>query len=159
MRRFLVLPAMLAALALAGCQSSEKSQASGGAVTFCDRLIGWEAVKGEDGAERAITRAEVCAKPAGDGVWMKVPQVHSKLRGRSYWLLMPNTDRHLAASAADGSLVLAGWTLQARPFGWAHEIVAVRDEGKVQLGALPAGACPRKAVGKKPQIRYCIPAN
>ncbi|MCK8465257.1 hypothetical protein MUY35_15465 [Aliiroseovarius sp. S1339] len=159
MRRFLVFSALAASIGLAGCQSSGDADANRGAASFCDRLVGWEPIGGRSGAERAVTRAEICAKTAGDGVWMKVSQVHSKLRSRSYWLLMPRNDRHLASSSADGSPVLAGWSLQARPFGWAHEIVAVREEGKVSAGALPAAACPRKAVGKRPELRYCIAAN
>lgn len=158
MRRILMTSAMMASIALTGCQSS-KTHTPEGQVTFCDRLIGWEPITGETGAERAVTRAEICSKPAGDGVWMKVGQVHAKLRGRSYWLWMPMDDRHLAVSATDGRPVLSGWMLQARPFTWAHEIVAVQTPGKVSADALPAGACPRKAVGKKPALRYCIAGN
>lgn len=155
MRQIILTVVILSSIALAGCQTT-KTETPGGDVTFCDRVIGWEPVAGEGGAERAVTRAEVCSKPADDGVWMKVGQVHSKLRARGYWLWMPKDDRHLAVSSANGAPVLSGWSLQARPFGWAHEIVAVPEPGKVHDGALPAGACPRKAVGKKPQLRYCI---
>lgn len=155
MRRTLVVSAVIASIGLAGCQGS-KTETPAGDVTFCDRVIGWQPVSGERGAERAVTRAEVCSKPAGDGVWMKVGQVHSKFRGRSYWLLMSPDDHHLAVAATDGRPVLSGWTLQARPFGWAHEIVAVPTPGKVSADALPDGACPRKAVGKTPTRRYCL---
>ena len=158
MRQFTLPAVILTSIALAGCQTT-KTETPSGDVTFCDRVIGWHPIAGENGAERAVTRAEVCSKPAGDGVWMKVGQVHSKLRARSYWLWMPKDDRHLAVSSTDGAPVLSGWSLQARPFGYAHEVVIVPDPGKINAGALPAGACPQKAVGKKPQLRYCIASD
>ncbi|SEW28328.1 hypothetical protein SAMN05444851_2689 [Aliiroseovarius sediminilitoris] len=158
MRRIFLTAVILTSITLAGCQTT-KTQSPSGNVTFCDRVIGWEPIAGENGAERAVTRAEVCSKPADAGVWMEVGQVHSKLSGRSFWLWMPKEDRHLTVSSTDGTPMLSGWSLQARPFGWAHEVVAVPDPGKINAGALPAGACPRKAVGKKPEKRYCIASN
>ncbi|WP_371168570.1 hypothetical protein [Aliiroseovarius sp. 2305UL8-7] len=153
--------AIMVSIALSGCQSTGNSETSRGSATFCDRLIRWTPIEGEDGAERAVTQAEVCAKPAGDGVWIKVSQVHSKRRGRAYWLLLPANDAHLAVTTAGQKPSLSGWVLQARPFSWAHEIVAVRtgsaaSEKPSGGGTLVGTACPRKAVGKSPEQRYCI---
>ncbi|MCI2394172.1 hypothetical protein [Aliiroseovarius sediminis] len=160
MRRFTILAATAATIALAGCQSDKSNaQTSRGAASFCDRVVGWQPINGEPEAERAVTRAEVCAKPAGDGVWVKVAKVHPRLRTRSYWVLLPADDRHLGRAAGDASPVLAGWVLQARPFGWAHEVVAVRSSGNAATPALTGAACPRKAVGKKPSRRYCVAVN
>lgn len=153
MNRLPVVSTFIVSVVLSACQSSNSVQSPKEVATFCDRLIGWQAIEGEAGAERAITRAEVCAKPANDGVWVRVSQVHSKFRGRSYWILLPRDDRHIDPSAGDG----AGWTLQARPFKWAHEIVAVQtSQAAKKLTILPADECPRKATGKSPQVRYCL---
>ena len=160
MYRFIASSAIFVSIVLTGCQSTSSTKGTRGGATFCDRLIRWQPIEGEADAERAVTQAEVCAKPAGDGVWVKVSQVHSKRRGRTYWLLLPANDAHLGATAAGQKPTLSGWVLQARPFSWAHEIVAVRTKGatggKSSGDTLLGTACPRKAVGKSPEQRYCI---
>lgn len=153
MRLFSALSACLALVTLAACQSSQDKASAGGAASFCDRLIGWKAVDGDADTKRAVTRPEMCSLSNPAAIWFKSKQVHSNLRGREYWLLVPPNDPHVQAGA------LRGWDLQVRPFGYAHEFFIVRNEDARLKPALARADCPRKAVGiegVKGGKRYCL---
>lgn len=157
--RLFAIPALLASLTtLTGCQSTQDTAASRGAATFCDRVIRWDPVGADGRAERAVIRPEICAKPSGQDVWIKVPQVHTRLGGRQFFVLLRSDDPHLQTDAEGTPPRLAGWTLQARPFSYAHEIIAIRSEGAEGPSALATQDCPRKAAGKKNGQSYCIAA-
>lgn len=151
-----ILPALcacIAIVALTACQSSQGNASARGGASFCDRLIGWQAIEGDEDTKRAVTRPEICALSQPGALWFKSKLVSNRLKGREYWLLVPPSDPHLSGNA------IAGWDLQVRPFSFAHEFYLVRnDEARLQP-AIAQNDCPRKAVGVegvKGGKRYCL---
>ena len=136
-----IVLALFACIAVSACQPSTSSGGARGGASFCDRLIGWEAVDGDKDAKRAVTRPEICALSQPGALWFRSQQVSTKLKAREYWLLMPPSDPHLR------SKVITGWDLQVRPFGFAHEFFLVRKGGARLQPAIARNTCPRKAVG------------
>lgn len=152
--RFLpALSACIALVAVTACQSSQGTGSARGGASFCDRLIGWKAIAGDENTKRAVTRPEMCALSQSGALWFKSKLVSGQLKGREHWLLVPPNDPHLSGNA------ISGWDLQVRPFSYAHEFFLVRNDGARLQPALAQNDCPRKAVGLdgvKGGKRYCV---
>lgn len=136
-----IVLALFACIAVSACQPSTGSKSARTGASFCDRLIGWEAANGDKDTKRAVTRPEMCALSQPGALWFRSQQVSRQLKGREYWLLVPPNDPHLSENA------IAGWSLQVRPYGFAHEFFLVRNAGARLQPAIAQDACPRKAVG------------
>lgn len=136
-----IVLALFACIAVSACQSGTSGGIERGGASFCDRLIGWETISGDEDTKRAVTRPEMCALSQPNALWFRSEQVSRQLKGREYWLLVPPNDPHLSANA------ITGWSLQVRPYGFAHEFFLVRNVGARLQPAIAQGACPRKAVG------------
>lgn len=153
MRILPVLSACIAIVALTACQSSQSNASARGGASFCDRLIGWQSIEGDEDTKRAVTRPEICALSQPSALWFKSKLVSTNLRGREYWLLVPKDDAYLVGGA------LSGWDLQVRPFSYAHEFYLVRNDAARLQPAIAQNDCPRKAVGLegvKGGKRYCL---
>ncbi|WP_424939435.1 hypothetical protein [Aliiroseovarius sp. S253] len=153
MRILPAISACVAILALTACQSNQGTGGARGGASFCDRLIGWQAIAGDEDTKRAITKPEICALSQPGALWFRSKQVSGQLKGREYWLLVPPNDPHLSENA------ITGWDLQVRPFSYAHEFFLVRNDGARLQPAITKNDCPRKAVGLegvKGGKRYCV---